>query len=186
MKTINPLNNNIMDFKTLLPDFEAIKKTDWKKPQVDTKNTKNLAMLVCAGLMLLFVFFAWLKITAYGGGVTYEGTKLGIATWYGVFAFVCALAAVAGCVYKHTTLTFCAAALGILFGLIGMMSFPEITVEASAHGRTATEVIKSAEQWDQCIRDLRLDSSTTSTVGAGLYFFASIATTVLAYLNIKK
>lgn len=184
MKTINPLNNNIMDFKTLLPDFEAIKKTDWKKPQVDTKDTKKLAMLVCAGLMLVFVFFAWLKLTANTGVITYEGSKMGIATWYGFFAFLCALAAVAGCVYNHTTLTFCAAVLGILFALIGLMSFPEVTMTAVYRGQTDTEVVSSAAQWDQVVE--RVKSSTTSYIGAGLYLFASIATAVLAFLNIKK
>ena len=184
MKTINPLNNNIMDFKTLLPDFEAIKKTDWKKPQVDTKNTKKLAMLVCAGLMLVFVFFAWLKLTANNGVVTYEGAKMGIATWYGFFAFLCAVVAVAGCVYNHTTLTFCAAVLGILFALIGLMSFPEITVSATYRGQTDTEVIKDANHWEECAKMFK--TVTTSYVGAGLYLFASIGTAVLAFLNIKK
>ena len=173
-----------MDFKTLLPDFEAIKKTDWKKPQVDTKYTKKFAMLVCAGLMLVFVFFAWLKLTANTGVMTYEGSKMGIATWYGFFAFLCALAAVAGCVYNHTTLTFCAAVLGILFALIGLMSFPEIIMTALYRGKTYTEVVSSEAQWNQFIENYK--STTISYTGAGLYLFASIATAVLAFLNIKK
>lgn len=173
-----------MDFKTLLPDFEAIKKTDWKKPQVDTKNTKKLAMLICAGLMLVFVFFAWLKLSCSSGNITWEGAKMGIATWYGFFAFLCAVVAVAGCVYNHTTLTFCAAVLGILFALIGLMSFPEITISCTYNGKTETEVIKDVDQWENGAKMFK--TATKSYIGAGLYLFASIGTAVLAFLNIKK
>ena len=141
-------------------------------------------MLICAGLMLVFVFFAWLKLTLTSGSVTYEGAKMGIATWYGFFAFLCAAVAVAGCVYNHTTLTFCAAVLGVLFALIGLMSFPEMTLSTTIGGHTDTEVIKDANHWEDCVKMFK--TATKSYIGAGLYLFASIGTAVLAFLNIKK
>jgi hypothetical protein len=53
-----------MDLKTLLPDFNAIGKTDWSKPQLDTKDKTNLLMFVGAALMVVFVFLSWIKLTA--------------------------------------------------------------------------------------------------------------------------
>ena len=48
-----------MDFKKLIPDFNALGKTDWTKPQVDTKDVFGLATLAAAVLMLVFVFCPW-------------------------------------------------------------------------------------------------------------------------------
>ena len=45
-----------MDYKEFVPDFEAVGKTDWSKPEVDTNDTMSLLTLGGAALMLIFVF----------------------------------------------------------------------------------------------------------------------------------
>lgn len=162
-----------MDFKTFLPDFEALKKTDWAKPQVDTKDKKNLVMLGGAVLMVVFVFLPWASYGALGITVA---SKLGIVTWYGVLAFLCAAAAVVGVLYKHTTLTFCAAALGVLFGLLGIILVPSLTV---AGVTLSGSDIKAAV-------DASNGVAYVSHIGAILYLVASVVTGVVAYLKITK
>ncbi len=173
-----------MDLKTFLPDFEALKKTDWAKPEVDTKDTMNLVMLAGAALMFVFVFLSWTKLSANVQFATYEGSRMGVATWYGCLGLVCALAAVAGCIYKHTTLTFCAAVLGVVFGFIGILSFPEITVSFSLLGMTDTEVISSKDKWTEFTK--YANSKSISHLGAVLYLIASVVAGAAAYLKITK
>ena len=162
-----------MDFKTLLPDFEAIKKTDWAKPnlKVDTKDYTALALFAGAALMLIFVFLPWATYADQVDSVS----RLGITTWYGIFAFICAAAAVVGVLYNHTELALCAAVLALLFGILGVAIVPEMTYE----GKTLTsERIKEA---------LEKNSKASLTHwGAYLYLVASVVTGAAAYLKITK
>lgn len=162
-----------MDFKTFLPDFEAIKKTDWAKPnlKVDTKDYTALALFAGAALMLIFVFLPWATYADQVGSVS----RLGITTWYGIFAFICAAAAVVGVLYNHTELALCAAVLALLFGILGVAIVPEMTYE----GKTLTsERIKEA---------LEKNSKASLTHwGAYLYLVASVVTGAAAYLKITK
>jgi purine-cytosine permease-like protein len=176
-----------MDFKTLLPDFNAIGKTDWAKPdlKIDTKDTFKLVALAGAVLMLVFVFLPWTSINVTNpANITGEGSKLGIATWYGVFALIMALVAVVGMLYKHTSLTFCAAVLGVIFGLIGLMSFPEMQITFAHKGKEITETIKNKEEWEEGIKMMK--SSSLSHLGAILFTVASVVTAAGAYLKITK
>ena len=167
-----------MDFKTLLPNFDAVKKTDWAKPQlnVDTKDPFRLVMLAGAVLMLVFVFLPWITVTASAssslGQAGSVATKtLGIATWYGFFAFLCAAVAIVGALYKHTELAFCAAVLGVLFGLLGVMISPDVAnaeAEVSVGGYSAKA------------------KTTVGHLGAILYLVATVVTAAAAYLKITK
>lgn len=159
-----------MDFKTLLPDFEAIKKTDWAKPQVDTKDTMNLVMLGGAALMVIFTFLSWCTYSEKGESVS----VLGITTWYGIFAFLCAAIALAGVLYKHTTLTFCAAVLGVLFGVLGMVLYSSYTIDGVT---VDAKLVKEAVEDGKC---------SVSHLGAILYLVATVATAGAAYLKITK
>lgn len=152
-----------MDFKTLLPDFNALGKTDWSKPQVDTKDTKGLVAIAAAALMLIFVFLPWCKATWMGQvGDSY----LGITTWYGILGLVVALAAVVGALYNQYPLTFTAAVLGVLFGVLGMIIVPDAT----------SEEVEFAKQLGIEI----------SHIGAILYLIASVLAAGAAYLKISS
>lgn len=153
-----------MDFKTLLPDFNAIGKTDWSKPEVkfDTNDAHGLAAIGGAALMLIFVFLPWCSVSWLGQSESY----LGITTWFGIFGFIMALAAVAGALYKHYTLTFCAAVLGVIFGIIGMIVVPDSTAEE-------VEMAKAL-------------GFEISHIGAILYLVACVAAGAGAYLKITK
>ena len=152
-----------MDFNKLLPDFNAIGKTDWAKPQVDTKDVMGLVALVGAALMLIFVFLPWCKATWLGQtGDVY----LGITTWYGILGFIMALVAVAGSLYKQYSFTFWAAVLGVLFGIIGMIVVPD----------TSAEELELAKMF----------GIKVSHVGAILYLVASLVAGAGAFLKATK
>lgn len=152
-----------MDFNKLLPDFNAIGKTDWAKPQVDTKDVMGLVALVGAALMLIFVFLPWCKATWLGQtGEVY----LGITTWYGILGFIMALVAVAGSLYKQYSFTFWAAVLGVLFGIIGMIVVPD----------TSAEELELA----------KMLGIKVSHVGAILYLVASLVAGAGAFLKATK
>lgn len=161
-----------MDFKTLLPDFEAIKKTDWAKPQfkADTKDTMGLVMYGGAALMVIFTFLSWCTYSAHGVSVG----VLGITTWYGILAFLCAALALAGVLYKHTTLTFCAAVLGVIFAICGMVMLPAFTYNGVT---VSSDVAKTA---------VEAGKYSVSHLGAILYLVASLAAAAAAYLKVTK
>lgn len=161
-----------MDFKTFLPDFNAIGKTDWGKPnlKVDTKDPIAIALLAGAALMLIFVFTPWATYTAFG----VSASKYGLVTWYGLFGLICALAAVVGVLYKHTELAFCAAVLGVIFGLIGAVMVPSFTI---ALVEVPAERIKAA---------VATGRASVGHWGAYLYLVATVVTGVAAYLKITK
>ena len=115
-----------MDFKALLPDFNAIKNTDWTKPQVDTKDTLSLVTLGCIALMLIFVFLPWFSMTAEGE----TASRLGITTVCGIFGFILTLAAAAGAVTQLRAFATC---------------YQEI-VEAIMTGKELPEVLDSVLQ----------------------------------------
>ena len=154
-----------MDLNALLPDFSAIGKTDWSKPEVkfDTKDIPGLAAIGGAALMLIFVFLPWCKATWLGqtGDV-----HLGITTWYGILGFIMALVAVAGSLYKQYSITFWAAVLGVLFGVIGMVVVPDA----------------SAEELEMA-KKLGIE---ISHVGAILYLVASLVAGAGAFLKVTK
>ena len=45
-----------MDFKSLLPNFSEIAKTDWSKPKINTQDTLGVAALLGVALMVIFTF----------------------------------------------------------------------------------------------------------------------------------
>lgn len=154
-----------MDLNALLPDFSAIGKTDWSKTEVkfDTKDVPGLAAIGGAALMLIFVFLPWCKATWLGqtGDV-----HLGITTWYGILGFIMALVAVAGSLYKQYSITFWAAVLGVLFGVIGMIVVPDA----------------SAEELELA----KMLGIEVSHVGAILYLVACLVAGAGAFLKVTK
>lgn len=166
-----------MDFKTLLPDFNAIGKTDWAKPdlKIDTKDTFKLVALAGAVLMLVFLFLSWTSITMSGT----TGTKMGLATWYGIFALIMTLGAIVGILYNHNSLTFSCAVLAVVFGIIGMCSIPDMTVEGTAFTSDQVKaLIKAQKEAGKAVE--------VSHLGAILFTVASVVTAAGAYLKITK
>ena len=172
-----------MDFKTLVPDFNAIGKTDWGKPNLDSKDTMGLVALVGAALMLVFVFLPWCTLSAEGETIS----RLGITTWYVIFGFIAALAAVAGAVYKHYSLTFCAAVLGLVFGVIGWCVVPSFTVEGvTVSGDMIKASIEAAKMFGGAFGAKAADLPSLSHIGAILYLVASVGAGAGAFLKVTK
>ena len=164
-----------MDFKKLVPDFNALKNVNWAKPEVDTKNTLGMAGLVAAALMVVFVFLPWIGITGNVIIAEISASSLGITTWYGILGFIFGLVAVAGALYKQHALAFCASACGVLMGILGLVCYASITYEGVT--MTADEVKFAAEAEA---------GADVSRIGAILYLVAALVSAAAAYLTISK
>ena len=135
--------------------------------------------------MVILVFVPWISLEAAHSGYVCSGSTLGIGTWYGVFAFIMALLAVAGVLYNHISVTFCAAVLGFVFGVIGISSFPEVeVVTTSPFGLSQAHVVKNAAEWDAAT--LGIAMSSYSRVGVLLYILSTIITAVVSFIKISK
>lgn len=163
-----------MDFKKLVPDFNALKSVNWAKPEVDTKNTLGLAGLAAAGLMVVFVFLPWFGVEFF-----VEVNRLGITLWYGILGFIFALAAVAGALYKQHALAFCASVGGVLMGLLGLICYASLTYNGHTESaQDIKEMVQGAAEWGMDV--------PVNRIGAILYLVAALGSAAVAYLTISK
>ena len=151
-----------MDFKSLLPNFSEIAKTDWSKPTINSKDTLGLAGLVSVALMIIFVFLNWYEVDlSFLGKVE----KAGINVYCGVIGLIAALIAGVGVLYGHYSLVFTAAVVALIFGIDGMTLAPE--------DKEAKELLERA--------NIEIEHT-----GAVLFTIASVVTGLVAFLKINK
>lgn len=157
-----------MDFKQLVPDFQAIGKTEWGKPKVDTKDAVALAGIIAALLMVVFVFLDWFSLE-----VKISIGRSGISLWYGIIGLIGALAAVVGNLYNHKALAFSGGALGVIMGLIGWFMVPSLTFMGME--------MPAAE-----VKEILEDGAEASHLGAILFLIAAAVVAVSAFMGIAK
>ena len=119
-------------YKKFIPDSSSLRQTDWKKPHVELKNVKTVLLLGFVLVALVAVFIPWLSVGASWEG--YGALKLrafGIGTWYGIVGLFAALIAIAGVIYKHYSLTFCASLAAVVMGIIGLNAHPDAKLSVS-------------------------------------------------------
>lgn len=163
-----------MDFKKLIPDFNAVAKTDWAKPHIDTKDKNWLVVAGLVLLMVIFVFLPWQTLTELVSGKSQSESLLGITTWCGVLSFILALVAAYGVLYKQIQFTFCSSVLVAVLALIGWLTVFEMTKD----GEVATS--------DQIKFFAELGAVKVSHIGAVLTLVAALATAAVSFLQIKK
>jgi hypothetical protein len=165
-----------MDFKKLIPDFNALKSVDWLKPEVSTKDILSIVALSLSGLMIIFIFLPWFGIEATWHGEHEQCTRLGITIWYGVFAFIFTIIAGVAALYKQHSLAFCASVLCLLFGFIGLVSYTSLVMDDTY--MTAAKIksdLKIAELVGMDVNIIRY--------GAILYFIAALGSTAVNFLK---
>ena len=151
-----------MDFKSLLPNFSEIAKTDWSKPKINTQDTLGVAALLGVALMVIFTFLNQYEVDLnWLGKVEKSGTDV----YCGIIGLIAALIAGVGVVYGHWSLVFTAAAVALIFGIDGMTLQPE--------DENARELLKKA--------NIEIEHT-----GAVLFTIASAVTGIIAYLKINK
>lgn len=165
-----------MDFQKLIPDFSAIGRTNWAKPNLDTKNIMWLVMAGAALLMLIFVFLPW--FTCAQGAI--EASRLGITLWYGIFGLIFTLVTIYGVLYNQLQFVFWGAVLAAVMGLIGWLSFADVTA-VTPFG----EVKTTAAEIEKAV-NMPFSRVSISHTGAILFFFASVASAVVSFLQIKN
>jgi hypothetical protein len=175
-----------MDFKKLIPDFSAIGKTNWGKPNLDTKNPMWLLMAGAALLMVVFTFISWQTVTAKMPPFPVaEATTMGITTWFGVIAFIATIVAIYGILYKQTQFAFCGAIVAAICGLIGCLMIVDGTSEGVdvtvAQIKEAKADIAEAQKYGA-----KGCSFEISHLGAILFLVASLVLAGASFLQIKK
>jgi hypothetical protein len=174
-----------MDLNKFLPDSNAIRKTDWSKPDLNF-DTKDPFRLIAAGgalLMIIFVFLPWCtyEINAF------SASRIGITTWYGIFGFLLAVVALGGVLYNHYSLTFTAAVVGIIVAIIGMTVVPTIIMHGKPYtGSVIQALIADMEYKAARFGSRNFDVPTLSHTGAILYLVATLVAGVGAYLKMTK
>lgn len=125
--------------------------TDWKKPQVDTKDTRNLLLLIICIAMLAVVFIPWFCIGAKVDIMDMSGSvklrAFGFTTLYGFFGIIAALTAITGVVYKHLSLTFWSSLIAVCLGIVALNSYPESKLVVKVNDELKKEL--NAE-WKEC------------------------------------
>lgn len=165
-----------MDFKKLIPDFNALKSINWQKPEVNTKDILNIFALGLSVLMIIFTLLPWFGIEATWHGDHEQCTRLGITTWYGIFAFIFTIVAGVAALYKQHSLAFCASVLCLLFGFIGLVSYTSLVMDDTY--MTAAKIksdLKIAELVGMDVNIIRY--------GAILYFIAALGSTAVNFLK---
>jgi hypothetical protein len=82
-------------FTGMKPDFAALSKIDFSKPQIQKDNKMWLALAGCAVAALIFCFFpSWISVTAEGYGVSHTETVSIFDVWYGIIGFIAILLAI--------------------------------------------------------------------------------------------
>lgn len=162
-----------MDFKQLVPDFQAIGKTEWGKPKVDTKDAVALAGIIAALLMVVFVFLDWFSMGVEKGPLEISIGRSGISLWYGIIGLIGALAAVVGNLYNHKALAFSGGALGVIMGLIGWFMVPSLT-------------FMGVEMPTAKVKEFLEAGAEASHLGAILFLIAAAVVAVSAFMGIAK
>ena len=143
--------------KEMKPDFAALSKIDFSKPQIQKDNKMWLILAGCAVAALIFCFFpAWWEVK----GTSYNA----FGAWYSIFAFLGVLVAVASVLYGQYKLAFWAGIFIALMALLGFFLAPD------------ADELKAA-------KDHSLDISRW---GAYLTFVAGAGITYLSYKFVKK
>jgi hypothetical protein len=77
------------------PDFAALNKIDFGKPQIRTDKSMWLIAAGCAVVALIFCFFpGWISVTAKGWGQSNTETVSIFEEWYGIIGFIAILLAI--------------------------------------------------------------------------------------------
>lgn len=163
-----------MDANKLLPDFNAIGKTNWSKPEMNTKDTLWLVSAIGAFLMFVFLFLPWFGISDED---SMGMTRMGISMWPGIFALIGTVAAIVGVLYNHNGLAFCGATLSALFALISLFCVFSLPIEVFGISKELpAELIKEG------IQDGKL---STVRYGAILHLICALVTGGVAFLKIS-
>jgi hypothetical protein len=151
-------------FTDMKPDFAALNKIDFGKPQIQTDNKMWLALAGCAVATLIFCFFpSWLKYDLPSGFNDKAYNAFG--AWYGVIAFLGVLVAIFSVLYGQYKLAFWAGLVIAVMALLGFFLAPDAKELAAAKLSSRIDVLR----W-----------------GAYLTFVAGAGITYLSYKFVKK
>lgn len=140
-----------MDSK-FIPNSESLSKTDFRKPQFDKTDKKNVLLMAVCIVMLAVVFLPWfcigLEVEDIG---SFKLRSFGFDSWYGIVGGVLALVSVAGVLYKHYAVTLWSSVAAILISFIALNVYPtsRVTIDFDKKAeRQLKEIVKDYERGD--------------------------------------
>lgn len=117
-----------MDAK-FIPSSESLKKTDFRKPQLDKSDKKNVLLFLSSLAMLVVVFIPWfcigIEIEDIG---SFKLKSFGFDSWCGIVGGVLALVSIAGVLYKHYALTMWSSLAAVVISLFAFNIYPDSRV----------------------------------------------------------
>lgn len=151
-------------FKT---DFDALKSTDWKKPEINFKNPLTIVLLGLLLTMTIVVFIPWFCVGVKADVAGIEGAiklrAFGFNTWYGIIGLLAAVAAAAGVIYKHLPVTFWSSAVAVVMSIIALNSYPESKLVVSVDKDTKKDL---KEMWVE-VYDREVDLDDPKSIATG-------------------
>lgn len=113
-------------------------------PKCDKSNILVLVALGAIALMLILTFVPWFKLSDSGLSIS----RVGITTWYGIFACIFTIVAAVGVLYNHRALAFGSAIICVIMAVIGLIVYPSLShegipIEADVVKETAKNISHS-------------------------------------------
>lgn len=167
-----------MDTNKLIPDFNAIGKTDWSKPQLPQLDKNNILVLVALGglaLMFISLFLPWFRISGDGESVS----RLGITMWNGILGFIFVVVAAGSILYNHRALALWAAAICIILAFFGFGAIPALTVEGES---LTSEEVEALLELSKLSKAFGGDGISVSRIGVIFFFIGSLAATASSFM----
>ena len=118
-------------FTGMKPDFAALNKIDFGKPQIRTDKSMWLIAAGCAVVALIFCFFpGWISVTAKGWGQSNTETVSIFEEWYGIIGFIAILLAIFFVLYGQYKLAFWVGLIIAVMAFFGIIHKPDGYAEA--------------------------------------------------------
>ena len=136
--------------KKFIPCTENLRQTDFTKPNVETKDKRNIFLFLAAAAMLVVVFIPWFcigfEIEDLG---EFKLRSYGFDSWYGIVGGVLALVAVAGVLYKHIALTMWSSLIAMIIGLFAMNTYPTSRLVIDLDAKVEKEMKNTVKEYDR-------------------------------------
>lgn len=146
-----------MDAK-FIPDSESLKKTDFRKPQLDKSDKKTVLLFIASLAMLVVVFIPWFCIGIEAEDIgTFKLRSFGFDSWCGIVGGVLALVSIAGVLYKHYAVTLWSTLAAVVISLFAFNIYPDSRVTVDLDKKVEKTLKKKVKEYEKAKNDYYYD-----------------------------
>lgn len=114
-----------MDPKGLIPNINAIRNTDWTKPQFDKRNVLVYPIFFAILLALISLLFKWFKIEISGyDDDPIEASRRGITLWYALLGVFLIVVAGVSTLYNHNSIALWCSVICFFIAIYAIFAWP--------------------------------------------------------------